>query len=61
MASQPTGIPILTCNRERTRTASDETDSEIHFEVNLRMTSPTAIGRRPPDFFFKAISEAPHK
>ena len=33
----------------------------MHLETNLRNTSPTAIGRRPPPFFFTANRLAPHK
>ena len=61
MASQPAGRPTPTCRGERICRASRRTALAAHLEVNLRSTSPTANGRRPPPFFRQGRREAPHR
>ena len=61
MASHPTETPTPSCRGVRDLTASLRTARETHFEVSLCRTSPTAIGCRPPFFFFEANRIAPHR
>ena len=61
MASQPTETPTPTCRGVKTLKASPLTALEMHFEVNLHNTSPTAMGRRPPPLFLEANKVAPHR
>ena len=48
MASPPEGTPTPSCRGARVSTASNITALAVHFDVNRRRTSPTAIGRNKP-------------
>ena len=61
MGSQPAGIPTPTWRGERISTASDCTARATHFVFRHRKTSPIAMGRSPPSFFWQAIREALHR
>ena len=53
--------PTLTYSGIRPREASACTEQERHLEIRRRRTSPTAIGRRSPPFFWKARRIAPQR
>ena len=45
IASAPLGTATPSCKGERISGVREWTEREIHLEVNLRNTSPTAMGR----------------
>ena len=49
------------CMDEKSSTASELASCAIHLAMRRRITSPTAIGRRPPFALFRVVREAEQK
>ena len=58
IASAPPLMPTPNCKLSNSSIASDLASPAKHFAMRRRNTSPTAIGRTPPFFLDKAVSEA---